>query len=156
MLWSFVFNYKFFVSFKEQTALKNSSFFPKAKANGLWFILSTCTPRYKKKNHHIKIISKPQRLVFVPHLMKLQRNQYSQFTRVSFHFTCVTTVSTSALSNATGVQLRWGAWMHHQWIIINYHQVELCGWCNTDLGIALLTTADFFFFSFLRLCVNSW
>lgn len=55
---------------------------------------------------------------------------------VSFHLTCVTTVSTLALSNATGMQLRWCAWTPHRWIVINYHQEELSGWCNTVLGIS--------------------
>lgn len=53
-----------------------------------------------------------------------------------------------------GVQLRWLAWMPRWWIVINYHQEELSGWCNTDLGISRRLTQNFLRFLSSALAVD--
>lgn len=78
----------------------------------------------------------PQIIKAVAHLMKLELNANSQRSSCSF------------LSHASGQHSgfvtchrggRGGcrgrrAWTPHRWIVINYHQAELSGWCTTGSG----------------------
>lgn len=78
--------------------------------------------------------------------MKLKLNSNSQHTSCSFllhvsgqHFwfdTCHRETKLPA----------WCAWTPRRWIVINYHQVELLGWCTTGSGIFYLFLMGFYMY----------
>lgn len=71
----------------------------------------------------------------VAHLMKLKVSGNSQRMSCSF-LLHVSGQHSGFVTCHRGMELPgWYAWMPRWWIVINYHQVELSGWCTTGSGI---------------------
>lgn len=79
--------------------------------------------------------------------MKLECNVNSQFT---LRFRSSHTARVLALSHATGVELRWWAWVPLRWVVINYHHA---GAAQTWELYAPLSPGDFWDISILW---NGW
>lgn len=147
------------VGFKGAKTLMNcsidaGSLGPEATANGLWSLLRIPPEpsRLKLLYHYWTRRSCIFTVFILFYILQSQSRTWWSLNatwipssrHVSFRLACVSTVSMLALSCATEVQLGWYASMPRRWIVINYHQVELSGWCNTGLGISHSTVTQNF------------